>query len=166
MNGGDKISGVKRGAWPRFAPICGAAILAVAGLGILAQAQETKMLATVDRPATVPVSPLSGPANAGPANAGNERLVVTVDGYEPSAAGPVVFVVTARCGDTTQELGRFGIMESGPVAPGGTMQPQHFGFNLPDDPACRHPSDVIVHVEPTQGDGAGATVSIQGARIE
>lgn len=126
------------------------------------------MRATVDKPATVPVSAmaLSGPANAGPANAGTERLVVTVDGYEPSAAGPVVFVVTARCGDSTQELGRFGIMESGPVAPGGMMEPQNFGFNLPDDPACRHPSDVVVHVEPTRGDGAGASVSIQGARIE
>ena len=144
------------------------------------------MRATVDKPATVSVSAPTlsgpsnagpanagpanagpanaGPANAGPANAGNERLVVTVDGYEPSGAGPVVFVVTARCGDTTQELGRFGILESG--APGGTMEPQNFGFNLPDDPACRHPSDVIVHVEPTQGDGAGASISIQGARIE
>jgi hypothetical protein len=75
-------------------------------------------------------------------------------------------VVTALCGGTTRELGRFGVLESGPVAADGKIEPQSFGFSLPDDPLCRKPSDVTVHVEPTQGDGKGASVSIRGARIE
>ena len=119
------------------------------------------MRATVDRPATVAVSPrmLSAPASGG-------QLVVTIDGYQPSPAGPVTFVVTALCGGKTRELGRFGVLEAGPVAADGKTEPQSFGFVLPDDPACRNPSNITVNVEPTQGDGKGASVSIQGARIE
>ena len=121
------------------------------------------MRATVDKPATIPVARRTSSA---PAKAGGEQLVVTIDGYQSSAAGPVVFVVTALCGGTTRELGRFGVLESGPVAADGKTEPQSFGFGLPDDPACHDPIDVTVHVEPIQGDGKGASVSIREARIE
>ena len=154
------MSGTMRGSCPRFVPVCGVAMLAAIGLGNFAQAQGAKMRATVDTPATVPVS------RAASSIRGSERLIVTVDGYEPSPAGPVTFVVTARCGDATHELGRFGILESGPTAPGGAIEPQSFGFNIPDDPSCHDPRDVIIRIEPTLGDGAGASISIRGARIE
>src|SRR3954468_2141395 len=140
---------MRRGLRTRFMPICGAAILAFAGLGNSALAGEKSMRATVDKPATIPVARRT---SSSPAKAGGEQLVVTINGYQSSPAGPVVFVVTALCGGTPRELGRFGILESGPVAADGKAEPQSFTFGLPDAPPCHDPIKVRVSVEPTQGD--------------
>jgi hypothetical protein len=154
---------MKRGLRACFTAICGTAVLAFAGLGNSVPASEHNMRATVDKPATIPVARRTSSASA---KAGREQLVVTIDGYQSSPAGPVVFVVTTICRGTARELGRFGILESGPVGADGKTEPQSFGFNLPEDSACRDPSEVTVHVAPTQGNGKGASVSIRGATIE
>jgi hypothetical protein len=159
----EEIRGMKRGFRTRLIPICGAAILALAGLDNSAPAGEHSMRATVDKPATIPVARRTSSA---PAKAGDEQLVVTINGYQSSPAGPVVFVVTALCGGTKRELGRFGILESGPVAADAKAEPQSFAFSMPNDPPCHDPIRVTVSVEPTQGNGKGASVSIQNARIE
>src|SRR3954452_25138694 len=112
MGSREEIRGMKRGFRTRLIPICGAAILALAGLENSAPAGEHNMRATVDKPATIPVARRTSSASA---KAGREQLVVTIDGYQSSPAGRVVFVVTTICRGTARELGRFGILESGPV---------------------------------------------------
>lgn len=125
-------------------------------------ANEGEMQATVGKPATIAIS---GKAGGTFAEAG-ARVVVTVTGYEPSTAGPVTVVVSVRCGDDLREIGRFGIFPDRAFSGSGGAKPQQFGFPLPNDPACRQPQSVTVHIEPQAGTGAGASIAISSASIE
>lgn len=142
--------------------ICAAATFSMLPVISPVHANEGDMQATVGKPATIAIS---GATNPAPADAGT-RIVVTVNGYEPSKAGPVTTVVSVHCGDNIQEIGRFGIFPDKAFSVSAGAQPQRFSFPLPDDPACRQPRAITIHLEPQTGDGAGASVNIGDASRE
>ncbi|QND46744.1 hypothetical protein HB780_09560 (plasmid) [Rhizobium lusitanum] len=142
--------------------ICAAATFSMLGIISPVHANEGDMQATVGKPATIAIS---GATNPAPADVGT-RIVVTVSGYEPSKTGPVTTVVSVHCGGDTQEIGRFGIFPDEAFSASAGTQPQRFSFLLPDDPACRQPRAITIHLEPQTGDGVGASVTIGSANIE
>ena len=142
--------------------ICAAATVLMLPITSPIHANEGDMQVTVGKPATIAIS---GATERAPADAGT-RIVVTVNGYEPSPTGAVTTIVSVHCGDGVREIGRFGIFPNEAFSVSGGARPQRFGFPLPDDPACRQPQTVIIHLEPQTGNGAGASIAIGNANIE
>lgn len=126
------------------------------------QASGSDMQATVDKRVTIAIA---GVAEHAPVD-GGKRIVVTVNAYEPSKAGPVMIVVSVRCGEALREIGRFGIFpdQAFSVLRGGN--PQRFGFPLPDEPGCRQPLTLEIGLEPQTGEGRGASITIGSTSIE
>lgn len=140
----------------------GAAAFSVLRIVGPVQASEGDMQATVGKPATVAIS---GAAAHAPVD-GGARVVVTVNAYEPSKAGPVATVVSVRCGEELREIGRFGIFPNQAFSVSAGAKPQRFGFLLPDEPACRQPQTIEISLDPQTGDGTGASITIGSASIE
>ncbi len=126
----------------------------------LPRAEQNSVHVTVDSPAVVSVSG----AKRTPAEGG--RLVITVSGFQPSPAGPVTAVIVAQCRGTTTEIGRFGVLPNKAFVASGEVGVQRFGLELPEEPACHTLSSVTVRLEPELGNGAGASMTIQSAKIE
>lgn len=119
-----------------------------------------RVTVTVGRPTVVPVS------GSRTATLGTRRLIVTVDTFEASAAGPVTAAVIVRCGGKDQELGRFGIFPDVSFVTSDQVEPLRFAFDLPSDVACTPIRDVVISLEPGIGGGAGASMTIGSAVIE
>ncbi|MBB3612708.1 hypothetical protein [Rhizobium sp. BK602] len=126
------------------------------------QANEGDMQATIGKPATIAISGASAHAPV----AGGARVVVTINAYQPSMAGPVATVVSVRCGAELREIGRFGIFPNQAFSVSAGAKPQRFGFLLPDEPACRQPQTIEISLDPQTGDGTGASITIGSASIE
>ena len=124
------------------------------------QAQQPRPVATVARPATVPVAR----AVAAP-NGAASHIVVSVSGFQPSPTGPVQAVVMARCGGADVEIGRFGIMPQAPFSAANPAREQRFSLSVPADPGCQKLDNITVHLVPTLGDGTGAALEIGGAAL-
>lgn len=125
----------------------------------MAAAQDNGVRATMNVPARVAIAPSRDPSQRASA-----RVVITVTGFRPSASGPVEAVVLIPCGTEEREIGRFGIFPQQPFTAGSNANAQRFGFALPD--ACKMPSQVIIRVEPSAGDGSGAELVIGRAELE
>ncbi len=139
-----------------------AAAFSVPRIVSIAQASGSDMQVTVDKPATIAISGAS--ANA-PADT-SARVVVTVNAYEPSKAGPVATVVSVYCGEGLREIGRFGIFPNEAFSVSRGDKPQRFGFPLPNEPRCRQPQTIKITLEPQTGNGVGASITIGSAGIE
>ncbi len=123
-------------------------------------AEETRV--EVGKPAIVSVAGAERNESA-PATG---RLVVTIKDFVASPGAPVVGVVTATCRGTPREIGRFGPMQKRWTAHGALLQPQRFGFELLDDPACLPLRNVTITLEPQLDTRAPASMTILGAEIE
>jgi hypothetical protein len=142
----------------RVAPGSIAMLIALAA----ASAQETRMLATVDNPATVPILPSP---SAESANGGPSQVIVTVTGFQPSPAGPVQVVVEARCRAAQVEIGRFGILPQTAFSSADPAQTQRFGLTIAQDSTCTRPESVTIRLVPSYGDGRGATLEIGSVEL-
>lgn len=145
--------------------VVAAGIVAISATLMLVRAQESDMRATVDKPATVPISNRTN--ENGRLTAGERpRLVLTIIGFEPSPDGPVEIVVNVRCGGADREIGRFAIYPYVAFSASDPSRVQRFGFNLPNDLACDRPRSAMVHLVPGSGDGKGASILIGRASLE
>jgi hypothetical protein len=125
-------------------------------------AQEDRLLATMDKPATVPiVQSLSADATKG----GPMHVIVTVTGFQPSPAGPVQAIVEAKCGTSLVEIGRFGILPQTSFSASEPSKAQRFSFAIASDSTCQRPESVIIRLVPSHGDGRGATLEIGRAEL-
>lgn len=139
-------------------------ILAAAALALcvaVADAGEGAMRVTMNQPVVAPVTDSGTPSRLGV-----RRLVLEVVGYAPSPSGPVVAVVAAECAGEIRELGRFGVFPDQAFTASDAVEPQRFGFALPSSPGCESPGTVVIRLDATLGDGAGAVLTIGAARIE
>lgn len=125
-------------------------------------AQEQRLVATVARPATVPVS---RPATAAAAQGAASRVVIGVSGFQPSPSGPVQAVVTAACDGAEVEIGRFGILPQAPFTASDPAREHRFSLTVPADAGCQRLGSVTIRLVPTQGDGAGAVLEIGRAEL-
>lgn len=114
-------------------------------------------------PARVALDPM--PRAAATAAEEAPRLVVSVDGYQPSSSGPVQFVVTIDCAGKKEEVGRFGIFPDAAFEAGGKVAAQQFGFDMPEA-ACKERSEAVISVEPSIGTGEGAVLTLGRVAIE
>lgn len=137
------------------ATMSAAAVLVCASL-----ANEDGVRVTVGEPATVRLSEKNEPSSTG---AGGRRIVVVVDAFEPSPAGPIAVVVTMQCGDATEEIGRFGVFPNAAFTSSSRVEPQRFGFDMPDNLACPRPKNVTLRLEPSLGDGSGASMTARAS---
>jgi hypothetical protein len=125
-----------------------------------AVAREDFVRATVANPATVPVTrtQVAHPRDEGPA-----RVVITVTGYQPSPAGPVMIAASLRCGAEDREIGRFSVLSATGFTEADQSRKQYFGLPLPD--GCGSAEHVIIRLVPGSGDGTGAHIDIGGVEI-
>lgn len=122
---------------------------------------ENRMLATVDKPATVPI------AHSEPTAGQREEprhVVVTVIGFQPSPAGPVQAIVEAQCGSAQVEIGRFGLLPQTAFSSAESHKAQRFSFNI-EGSTCRQLENVTIRLAPSHGDGKGASLEIGGAEL-
>jgi hypothetical protein len=136
---------------------------AVAALSMIemaaAQDHDHDVRAKVNTPARIAIV-----SSRNPSQRTDQRLVITVTGFTPSANGPVEAVVLIPCGTEEREIGRFGIFPQQSFTAGKNANSQRFGFALPS--ACKVPSRVTVRIEPSAGDGSGAEFVIGRAELE
>jgi len=125
-------------------------------------AQEVRLLATIDKPATVPiVQSLSADSPKG----GPVHVIVTVTGFQPSPAGPVQAIVEALCGTSLVEIGRFGVLPQTSFSASEPSKAQRFSFAIASDATCQRPESVTIRLVPIHGDGRGATLEISRAEL-
>lgn len=137
------------------------ALVLLATFGVLA-AQEDRLLATVEKPAIVPVVQS---VSAEAIKEGPLHVVVTVTGFQPSSTGAVQAIVEALCGTSTVEIGRFGVLPQKAFSPAEPSKAQRFSFSLTPDLTCDRPQSVTIHLVPSHGDGRGASLEIGGAEL-
>ena len=125
-------------------------------------AQERPLRATVGQPLTMPVSraPLT---TASPGGA--RHVVVTVTAFQPSPDGPVQAVVSALCGASVVELGRFGLLPQKGFSAAEPAKAQRFSLPVGADGACMAPDHVTISLAPNQGEGRGASLEIGSAEL-
>jgi len=130
-------------------------------VGVVAQGDQ--LLATVDKPVVVTVTPppvterVDQPA----------RVVIIVTGFQPPRGGTVEAVVKVqREGtETEQEIGRFGIFPNAQFKVADPAKGQRFGFSLPKELAGGRPVKLKVELVPSRGEGKGASLELGGAEI-
>jgi hypothetical protein len=126
-------------------------------------AENDPSIAAVGKPATITARTASPDETA----AAPSRLVVSVSDFQPAADGNAVQVVVRALNERTgaeQEVGRFGVMPYGAagIAP---PQVQRFGLALPEDLSADHSIRLNVYLEPSNGNGKGARLKVDGAEI-
>jgi hypothetical protein len=125
-------------------------------------AQEERLLATVDQPATVPiVQSLS----AGSPNGRPVHVIVTVTGFQPSPAGPIQAIVEVLCGTSLVEIGRLGVLPQTSFSASEPSKAQRFSFAIASVSTCQRPESVTIRLVPIHGDGRGATLEIGRAEL-
>jgi hypothetical protein len=126
-------------------------------------AENDPSIAAVGKPATITARTASPDETA----AAPSRLVVSVSDFQPAADGNAVQVVVRALNERTgaeQEVGRFGVMPYGAagIAP---PQVQRFGLALPEYLSADHSIRLNVYLEPSNGNGKGARLKVDGAEI-
>lgn len=132
----------------------------------LASAEDSQLIATVERPAVVTAAAVPGP-DAGMADQ-PARLVVSVTAFTPSRDGTVQGVVKVQKseGGAEQEIGRFGMFPNAEFRAADPSQAQRFSFPLPKELARGGPVKLTVQVVPLRGEGKDARLEIGGAEIK
>ena len=126
-------------------------------------AENDASITAVGKPATITARTASPDETA----AAPSRLVVSVSDFQPAADGNAVQVVVRALNERTgaeQEVGRFGVMPYGAagIAP---PQVQRFGLALPEDLSADHSIRLNVYLEPSNGNGKGARLKVDGVEI-
>jgi len=126
-------------------------------------AENDPSIAAVGKRATITARTASPDETA----AAPSRLVVSVSDFQPAADGNAVQVVVRALNERTgaeQEVGRFGVMPYGAagIAP---PQVQRFRLALPEDLSADHSIRLNVYLEPSNGNGKGARLKVDGAEI-
>jgi hypothetical protein len=136
----------------------GSVLALLTPVGVVAQGDQ--LLATVDKPAVMTVTP--APERVGkPA-----QVVIVVTGFQPPQGGTVQAVVKAQQGtETEQEIGRFGMFPNTQFQVTDPAKGQRFGFSLPKEVASGRPVKLKVELVPFRGEGKGATLQLGGAEI-
>ena len=142
-------------------PIRIVAVLALMAASTSACAQPAARVATIGRPAEVPVVQPAAGAPAG----GFRYVEVTVKAFRPSADGPVQIIVEAPDGASRRELGRVGIYPELAFSATEPGKAQHFAFDLPSDLRLAPSTVLTVRIAPGRGSGEGAEVEVAPARL-
>ena len=143
----------------------GIAGVLVAVLGCMGAAAEgDRLIATVERPATVTVTVAQGPDLI----VAGQYVVLDVTAYTPPRDGVVQGVVTVQknTDGTEQEIGRFGIFPNTEFSAADHSRVQRYSFPLPRDVLQVGPVKLTVHVVPLRGEGKGARIEVGGAEIK
>jgi hypothetical protein len=125
-------------------------------LGSAAAAQAQGVIATIQRPATLP---LRRSPEAGAAAGGFKYVDIAVTGFHPSSTGPVQIVVDAQGRGGRIEVGRFGLYPEHAFS-GDPAKVQRFTLNIPEGLRVTPATRLSVRLEPARGTGEGASVKL------
>jgi hypothetical protein len=143
----------------------GCAVALIAPIAAIA-AEDSQLLATVDRPAILTATPgaaLESTVAGQPAS----RVIVHVTGYQPPQKGAVRGVVKVQKPDgSEQEIGTFGVFPDAAFK-ADTSRARSYSFPLPKELATG-PVKLKVEIVPDkpQGTGEGAHLEVGRAEIQ
>ena len=129
-------------------------------------AEDSQLLATVDRPAILTATPgaaLESTAAGQPPS----RVIVHITGYQPPQKGAVRGVVKVQKSDgSEQEIGTFGVFPD-TAFKADTSRPRSYSFPLPKELAAGAVKlKVEVVPDKAQETGEGAQLEVGGAELQ
>lgn len=144
----------------------GCALALIAPIAAIA-AEDSPLLATVDRPAIVTATPGAALESTTAAGQPPSRVIVHVTGYQPPQKGGIRGVVKVQNSDgSEQEIGTFGVFPDAAFK-ADTSRPRSYSFQLPKELAAG-PVKLKVEIVPDkpQGTGEGARLEVGRAEIQ
>jgi hypothetical protein len=141
----------------------GCAVALLAPIAAIA-AEDSQLLATADKPATLTATPAAALEGTAAARRPS-RVIVYVTGYQPPQKGAVNFVVKVQKPDgSDQEIGTFTEFPN-QAFKGETSRPRKHPFDLPKELATGAVK-VKVEVVPLRGSPEGAQLEVGRAETE